>query len=311
MNRIAIVAAQFSILLACFAALAPAQEPDKLNPDTKALVKGDNDFAFNLYQKLSSDEGNLFFSPYSISSALAMTYAGARGQTAAEMAKTLQFPFPDQRLHSAFADLTGQHNRPDPKRQYKLVVANRLWGQQGYGFLPEFLKLTQDTYGAGMQEVDFARATEQARQTINSWVAQETQDRIKDLLPKGSVDGGTRLVLTNAIYFKALWAHPFNDKQTAKEDFQRGAGKTVKAEMMHAVQRISLVETDTFQMAELPYLQHDISMLVLLPRRVDGLNELEKQASADNLVQWIGKMKRHEVTLSFPKFTYASEFMLK
>jgi serpin B len=240
-----------------------------------------------------------------------MTYAGARGQTAAEMANTLQFPFADQRLHSAFANLTQMINRPDPKRQYKLVVANRLWGQQGYHFLPKFLKITKEEYGAGLGEVDFANAIDQARQEINGWVAQQTQDRIKDLLPEGSIDGGTRLVLTNAIYFKARWAHPFSDKQTTKEDFHSGASKTIKADIMHAVATINLMETDTLQLAELPYEQHELSMLVLLPRKVDGLNDLEKQASAANLEQWIGKMKPYQVSLSMPKYTYASEFMLK
>jgi serine protease inhibitor len=311
MSRIAIFAAVYTALLLGLTNRSTGQQIDKMNADTTALVKGDNTFAFDLYHKLSTNDGNLFFSPYSISNALAMTYAGARGQTAFEMAQTLRFPFDDQRLPSAFADLIQQLNRPGQKRQYQLVVANRLWGQKEYGFLPEFLKVSQDAYGAGLGEVDFATASEQARQVINAWVAKETQDRIKDLLAAGSVNTETRLVLTNAIYFKARWALPFNDKQTTKDDFHVRAGKTVKVDMMHRGEMMNLLETDTFQMLELPYEQRELSMLVFLPRKVDGLNELEKQASAGNLEQWRGKVKRYQVTLSMPKFTFSSEFMLK
>jgi serine protease inhibitor len=311
MIRFSIAAAICSALLLGITNLSPAQQVDKMNSDTAAVVKGDNTFAFDLYHKLSTTDGNLFFSPYSISNALAMTYAGARGQTALDMAQTLRFPLDGQRLHFAFADLIQQIDRPGQKRSYQLSVANRLWGQKGYGFLPDFLKLSQDAYGAGLEEVDFEKSTEQARQTINSWVAKETQDRIKDLLPAGSLDEYTRLVLTNALYFTAQWAEAFNEQVTKQDDFKLGGGKNAKVDMMHSGKIMNLFESDAFQLLELPYTGHDLSMLVLLPRKVDGLADLEKQASADNLNKWLGKMKRFHVTLSMPKFKYTSEFKLK
>src|SRR6185295_5329800 len=132
-----------------------------------------------------------------------------------------------------------------------------------------FLQLSKDAYGAGLEELDFAGATDQSRKTINDWVAKETQDRIKDLLPEGSIANDTRLVLTNAIYFKANWAEAFSAKATKKEDFKVGGGKTVKVDMMHTSEMLNFVETDAFQMLELPYEQNQLSMLVLLPRKVD------------------------------------------
>jgi serpin B len=292
-------------------ALANSQPPAGLKPDTTALVKGDNTFACDLYHKLSEKDGNLFFSPYSISNALAMTYAGARGQTALDMAKTLQFPFEGQQLHSAWADLIQELNRPGQKRAYQLSIANRLWGQKGYGFLPEFLKLSRDAYGAGLEEVDFIKATEQARQTINDWVAKETQDKITDLIEKKVVTQNTRLVLTNAIYFKASWADAFNKRATMKEDFKSRAGKTTNVDMMHQNERLKLLETDTFQLLELPYRQQELSMLVLLPRQSDGLAALEQQLSADQLSQSVGKMQMRQVNVSMPKYKFTAKFMLK
>jgi serpin B len=202
-------------------------------------------------------------------------------------------------------------NQPGQKRIYQLSVANRLWGQKGYGFLPEFLKLSQDSYGAGLQELDFAKATDQARQTINDWVAKETQGRIKDLLQPGVLKPATRLVLTNAIYFKARWASVFSDSATKKEDFKVGTSKSVKVDMMHQNGNKNLLETDAFQMLELPYERNELSMLVLLPRQVDGLPQLEKQLSAENLAKWVGDMKRYQVDLSLPKYKYTAEFELK
>jgi serpin B len=239
-----------------------------------------------------------------------MTYGGARGQTAIDMAKTLQFPFEGQRVHTAFADLIQQINQPGQKRPYQLSVANRLWGQKGYGFLPDFLMLTKEAYGAGLEEVDFSKATEQARQTINDWVAKETQNKIRDLIGKGVLNGDTRLVLTNAIYFKAPWEHAFGAKATLKEDFKASAAKSIKVDMMHQTENMKLLETDTFQMLSIPYQMHDLSMVILLPRQPDALAPLEKAVSAEKLQEWMGKMKMYQVALSLPKFTFTAQFTL-
>src|SRR5262249_15119395 len=152
---------------------------------------------------------NLFFSPYSISTALAMTSAGARGDTAREMASALHFTLPDKRLHPAFAALMKQINGPGKDRGYQLRTANALWEQQDYRFLPDFLAVLRDNYGAGLREVDFVRSPDASRQTINDWVEQQTAGKIKDLLPPDMVTPDTRLILTNAIYFKGSWASAF------------------------------------------------------------------------------------------------------
>jgi serpin B len=311
MKRIAVIAIFGTSLMSGLASLHSAQPPAKLDPQTADLVKGSTTFAVELYDKLRSGNGNLFFSPYSISNALAMTYAGARGQTATEMAATLHFNTSGLPLHAAYADLIKELNRPGQKRKYQLSVANRLWGQTGYGFAPDFLKLTHDSYGASLEELDFVRATEQARKTINGWVEKETQARIKDLLAPGTITPDIRLVLTNAIYFKAQWADAFSEKTTKKEDFKLGEGKTVNVDMMQITESANLFESDALQMLELPYEQHELSMLVLLPRQIDGLGNLEKQLSTKSLEQWTRGLKRQRVMVQLPRFKFTAEFKLR
>ncbi len=222
-----------ALLLTVCAAVGRTAEPG-LNADQAATVSGNTAFALDLYAKLRREDGNLFLSPYSISTALAMTRAGANGQTAAEMDKVLHFTLPQDRLHPAFAALGKQINGDDDrKRGYQLSTANALWGQMGYGFSPDFLKLIQSNYGGGFREVDFARATEDARQTVNTWVEKQTRDKIKELLLQGDLTGNTKLVLTNAIYFKGDWASQFKKDRTYDAEFHLAEGKTVKAPMMH------------------------------------------------------------------------------
>jgi serpin B len=299
----------FGSLIAVLAGgLVMAQAPAKLSPDTAQVVQGNNGFGFDLFQEIRSKDGNLFYSPYSISNALAMTAAGARGNTAKEMAATLHLPPDGQRLHAGFADLIQSLNNPAKARKYDLQIANRLWGQKRFGFLPDFLKLSSDAYGAGLEELDFSAAPEAARQAINAWVEKQTKDKIKNLMPEGSVTVATRLVLTNAIYFKAQWADPFFDKATAKQDFKAGPGKTMKVDMMHKTEIMQYAATDEIQFVELPYEQHQLSMLVLLPKNADGLPALEKQLSAAKLAEWSKAAKRNNVVLSLPRFKFTSTF---
>jgi len=280
-------------------------------PDTAALVQGNSEFAARLYQQLAAREkGNLFFSPYSISNALAMTYAGARGNTAAEMKATLHFRLPDEQLHPAFARLIAQLHGKGKQRTFQLSVANRLWGQKDYGFLPEFTRIGADHYGAGLEEVDYVRAAEAARLRINAWVAEQTQQKIKDLIPPNVLDDMTRLVLTNAIYFKAAWASPFEEKQTSPGDFQLGDGKTVKVPMMRQKWRTTFADLGDFAMVKLPYEHGEQSMLVMLPKKSDGLPALEKQLTADNLARWTAQLRDHRVDLMLPKFKVTAEFQL-
>jgi serpin B len=279
--------------------------------DVAAVVKGNNQFAFELYGQLRPKDGNLFFSPNSVSTALGMTYAGARGETAAEMAKTLHFTLGQDRLHPAFATLLEQLNAGGKKRGYQLRVANALWGQKGYGFTKDFLTLAQKNYGAGLHEVDFAGATEQARKTINAWVEKQTEDKIKELIKEGMLDSLTRLVLTNAIYFKGDWASQFKKDLTREEPFQLSPAQRVGVPMMRQTHEFNYLDAGTLQILEMPYVGKELSMVVLLPKKVDGLPEVEQSLSTEKVAGWLGKLRKQEVIVSLPKFKTTSEFSLK
>jgi serpin B len=277
---------------------------------TPALVRGNTEFALDLYGQLAQEKGNLFFSPYSISNALAMAYEGAGGTTAAEMKNVLHFPFNHQELNPAFADLIRQLQEGKEKAKYKLVVANRLFGQADYGYLPSFLKAQRDFYAAPLKEVDFIGATEAARQTINAWVEKQTNDKIKDLIKPGVLSTDSRLVVANAIYFKAAWMRPFDSKKTADEKFFISADKTVQAPTMHADLRAGFLKTDTFSALELPYDGRQLSMILFLPQKIDGLADVEKQLASARLQDWLAKLANHQVNVALPKFKLTSEFQL-
>jgi serpin B len=239
-----------------------------------------------------------------------MTYAGARGDTADEMARALHFTLPPGRLHPAFAALLKGLNAGGQKRGYQLSVANALWGQKGEGFKADFLKLVQDDYGGGLKEVDFRHNAEAARREINAWVEKQTQDKIKDLLQPGTIDQLTRLVLTNAVYFKGDWNSQFKKDLTRDEPFLAGGDK-VTAPMMHQASKFKYLDADTVQVLEMPYVGKDLSMVVLLPKKVDGLAELEKSLSAARLALWLSRAREQEVVVSLPRFKATSEFRLE
>lgn len=308
MNPVMLAGLALSLLLLGSLSKA-AGEPATANPDVPAVVKGNTRAAVDLYAQLRDREGNLFFSPHSISTALALTYAGARTATADEMAKALHFPYGPEKLAPAIGALHQRLNAQGKDRGYQLRTANALWGQEGFEFRPQFLKLTRDHFGAGLHNVDF-RAAEQARQTINRWVEKETTDKIKDLLPQGRVNPDTRLVLTNAIYFKGDWAEQFRKDLTSEEPFKLPAGESVKAPLMNKTDRFRYYEGDTFQILQLPYKGHELSMVVLLPKAADGLPGFEKRLTADNLTAWLGQLREDKVIVTLPKFTVTSQFTL-
>jgi serine protease inhibitor len=291
-----------------------AAKPGQLKGDSAAVVDGNNAFAAELYGQLAGEQvnekANLFFSPYSISNALAMTYAGARGNTARQMAATLHFDLEPAKFHSAFAQLIRELQGDAKKRKFVLRIANRLWGQKDYGFLPTFTKFSEAMYGAGLKEVDFVNDRENARLQINRWVEEETNDKIKELIKPDVLSVDTRLVLTNAIYFKAAWLRPFSVKDTKPGDFfARGADK-VQVPMMHAQGvRTRFFDDKTTLGLELPYKGGELSMILLMPKKADGLPALEKALPA-NLKTWLGKLSVHEVQLALPKFKFTSEFNL-
>jgi serpin B len=302
---------QLSLLIPCLAFLLQAQgaEPKPVAADRAAVVEGNNAFAFALYGQLQNRNGNLFFSPESISTALAMAYAGARGNTATEMAKTLHFTLPQQQLNPAMGALLSDLNAAHDG--YQLSVANALWAQQGYTFLDTFLQLLKTDYGAGLNQVDFKGATEAARLTINRWVEQKTQDKIKDLLQPGTVAPSTRLVLTNAIYFKGDWQTQFDKAQTRDEDFYTSQAQTKKVAFMHREGSFSYFDGGTFQLLEIPYKSKELSLVVLLPKDRGGLPALEKSLTASNTEQWLSQVVQFDkVIVALPKFKSTQQFEL-
>ncbi|MGQ9898129.1 MAG: serpin family protein [Acidobacteriota bacterium] len=261
---------------------------------------GINAFAVRLHQWLSRQTaGNLFFSPYSITSALAIAALGARGATLAEMNRALQFP--DGIPHAAFAAQARLISTPNAP--YTLAVANALWGQRGLGFEPDFLSATKQYYGADLEEVDFRGNSEGTRRQINDWVATKTNHRIPDLLPPGFITPMTRLVLTNAIYFKGNWAEAFDrDSTNERDQFRLAQGGTVTVAMMNRTGRYAHFDGGTFQALTCTYRGDELSMVILLPNATDGLPALEKGLTADKLQEVVEKAITREVRVSVPRF---------
>jgi serpin B len=289
----------------------------------RLIVEGNNVFALELYAKLRSQGGNLFVSPYSISTALAMAQAGARGRTASQMAQILHFPAPagqtaesspagrDQReVASAYGRIIKDLNKRGQKGAYTLNVANALWGQKGFGFLKEYLELVRTDFWGQLTEVDFVRAAETARKTINTWVEKQTKDKIKDLIPAGVLDSMTRLVLTNAIYFKGNWARQFKKDQTQDGPFTLIGGRTIQVPMMNQTAEFGYMETQTLQCLEMPYVDKELSMIVLLPKEKDGLSRLEETLTSEALSQWMARLFSREVVVCVPKFKVTAQFSL-
>jgi serpin B len=285
------------------------------------VVRGNTRFALELYGRLKDRQGNLFLSPYSISTALAMTYAGATGQTEQQMADTLYFSLYSERndaarkpfipaFHKTFGGIIQQLNASGEKGGFELVVANALWGQKDFKFLPEYLALVKTNYDGNLEQVDFKTQTEEARKTINAWVENKTKDKIKELIKQGTLDSMTRLVLTNAIYFKGKWASQFKPENTKDAPFTLLNGEKMNVPMMHQTKEFGYAETDTLQMLELPYVNNYLSMVILLPKKLDGIRDLEKELTADNLNDWHYKQKNREVQVYVPRFKLTSEFSL-
>ncbi len=272
------------------------------------LAAGNTTFAVDLHQRLAQADENLFVSPFSISSALAMTYAGARGDTAQQMEDVLRFEGGE--VHEAFAELLGNLREREGEDSYELVVANALWGQEGYEFRPEFLDLLETKYDSEFRSVHFATDPDAVADMINAWVEEQTQDKIQDLIPPGTLDRLTRLVLANAIYFKGAWENPFEEEATQTGAFTLYDGQSVDVEMMEQVEQFAYAEFDGLQMLELPYEGRDLSMVVGLPETHDGLPAVEEQLSVGRLQEWLEAWERRRVNVKLPRFEFTSEFEL-
>ncbi len=288
---------------------AMAASPSAPPADQAEAVNGSNAFAVDLYAQLSKQPGNLFFSPESISTAFGMAYAGASGETATEMQHVLHFTLPPDRLHPAMGALLAAMN--SQHKGYELHVADALWAQQDASFEQSYLKLVQSDYGAGFHRVNFTISPESVRSTINAWVGKQTNDKIKDLIGQGALNTTTRLVLTNAIYFKGDWQDPFDAEATQKEEFHLSATQWAMAPMMHRTGGYSYYDGGTFQALELPYAGNEISMVVLLPKETDGLPALEKSFASGVAGEWIQKLEPvDKVILTLPRFTMTQQFEL-
>jgi serpin B len=278
--------------------------------DARSVIYGNNQFAFDLYAKYKTKDGNIFFSPYSISSALAMTYEGARGKTADEMQAVLHFPKDDAIRRESFLTINNQINKQDKK--YQLRTANALWAQKDYKFKPDYFAMVEKYYAGKATNLDFINDTEKSRVKINTWVEEQTNNKIKDLLTKGIINSSTRLVLTNAIYFKGLWLDQFNKKNTQEKDFKVDQNNTVKVQMMSSTgekAKFNYSETEKVQILELPYEGNELSMLILLPKK-DDLQAAEEYLVPEKLVAAAKGLRKKRVDIYVPQFKFETKYFM-
>jgi len=276
-----------------------------------SIVNANNQFALDFYSELTNKEkGNIFFSPYSILTALAMTYEGARGKTAEEIQSVLRFSKDDNARRSSIAAICNRLNQQDAK--YKLHTANALWVQKEYQLRSGFLEIIEKYFFGKATTVDFAGAVEEARQMINHWVENQTNGKIKDLFPQGSLSSLSRLVLTNAIYFKGTWVKQFDKEGTTKKEFRVKPGFSVQVPMMCRTDKkawCNYTETKDLQLLEMLYEGQALSMLILLPRK-DDLTSLEKMLALENLSRWKSMLRTERVNVFLPKFTFNSRYSM-
>jgi serpin B len=297
------------------------------SPEVDSVVAANNKFGLELYQQLRGREGNLFLSPYAINKTLAMVYAGARGETAHEMAAVLHYALGQERQHQAFLEtrkllnnaathgrfhFSSPFKKAPPPRKDEVFLSAGLWGQRGYGFHQGYLNLLAQCYNAHLREVDFL-APEEARKTINSAVAEQTDCKVQDLFPTGAMKVTTRLALVSAIYFKGDWLHRFPAEATAPGKFRTAAGDTVDVPMMKQTEMFPYYENGKVQVLQMPYAGGNTTMIVLLPKDAAGLADLEKELTTEYLDYLLSPtvIRQQKVEVAVPKFTMASEFALR
>jgi serpin B len=292
------------VVIAVVALQSRASEGTEMN----ALVEGNTAFAVQLYGQLRPTQGNLVLSPYSISSALAMTYAGARGNTARQMEQALHFDQTKTGLHELFARLDAELKAAQGSNE--LSIANSLWPQEKYHFRDEFLNLLKKNYGATVTPLNFERDAEQARVTINKWVDGRTRQKIGEIIGRGVLTSLTRMVLVNAIYFKGMWATPFPESATQPDKFFIKPDTTLTVPFMHKRGHFSYGEHDQMQLLALPYVGRQLEMVILLPRNREGIGQLESSLTPASLAAWTVGMRNQKVDVALPKFRMSSGFAL-
>ena len=292
------------------AAEARAALPLQPDPNRDALVQSVNQFATNLYGKLrAGQEGNIFFSPYSIATTLGMIGAGARRETAAEIAKTVRLSLPADQLPAAFQSLAAAlPSNPTPR--FELSVANRLWCQQGVGFNSDFLTTLRDNYGSELRTLDFAHA-EESRLAINAWIAEKTHNRIMQLLWAGQIKPDNRFVVADAIYFHGAWVKKFNRSLTKPRQFHAPQGDTQVLTMSQTA-TFPYLQSDDLQVLSLPYAADNAAMLVILPSYTkESLGQLEASLSAEQVQKWIDSLHNTRIEVLLPRFEFHPNTELK
>jgi len=304
-------------------AMPQTSRPFESSPEIKSVVDANNAFALDLYQKLKDKPGNLFFSPYSISSALAMTCAGARGQTEIEMTNALHFSLPPEKLHPAFKALMARLDGLQRWNRIALKCASSLWCQKDHSFTGDFLKTVSEDYSAEARSVDFQNSPGAAADEINRWFDAKTNHRIPGGIAPGQIMPDLGLVLCDAIYFTGKWQHPFDKKDTKPSPFQVTTNETVTVPMMyqHSQAKHAMSEDDSVEMLELPYVGQDVSMIILLPSRIEyvpgaehnNVYDLEQKLTAENLQKWLTKLDQSspgKTSVRLPRFATSSSFNL-
>lgn len=291
--------------------------PDAPQSDILDLVAGNTAFGLDVYHGLAAnEEGNIFYSPFSISQALAMTYAGARGNTQAEMAGTLRFTLPEAQIHPAWNALDlalasrGENALASDGKGFRLNVVNSTWGMIGYPFQAPFLDILAQHYGAGMYLLDFTVDPMACRDTINDWVEDKTEGRIEDLIPEDVITELTRLVLVNAIYFNAAWRSPFDQDATSDGAFHLSGGSTTTVPLMYQEASFGYAAGNGWQAVEMPYDGEELSMVVILPES-GRFADIESGLDTDFLGTLLTSISNARLALTMPKFTFTSSFTLK
>lgn len=306
-RRVAVPTILAGVLVVSTFALVLTMKSPKVNVmvsgDTAAIVRGNSAFALDFYQQVRGTEGNLFFSPYSLSMGLAMAYAGARGNTQQQMAKVLHFPLEQAQLHPTLAGLQADLDQMQQTGHITIHSANSLWIQEGYPLLDDYLSLAKTSYGTSVTPLDF-RDQERACKRINQWVEQMTASKIKDVLDPGTLDPGTTLALINAIYFKGNWQDQFTPQLTDDAPFHVTPSQSVQVPMMTQTKKVRYGEMRSLQILELPYVGGDLSMLLLLPEKANGLDELETSFTTESLGKWRASLREVKVRIFLPKFTF-------
>jgi serpin B len=280
-------------------------------PDTGAAAQAVNAFAVDVYKKIRQPNGNLIFSPYSVSTCLSMAYAGARGRTESQMAKALHFSLQQGQMNVALGALNSQILAAGKDKTVELNVANALWLEKSFPLLQFYLKTVQADYQGGIKQLDFLHGPDAARNTINKWVEEQTKDKIKDLLAPEMVGSDTRLVLTNAIYFKGTWQTVFMKSATQEQPFTLLDGTEIRTPMMWRTSGYGYWEKEDLQALEMPYKGRDLSMMVLLPSKRTRFEDFERSITPEKLKQWVGSFVEREVKVILPKFKITSQCRLR